>query len=91
MSASIDEHGAKEIMSEHVEKNDLNNTDSVIQGSVSNIHIDLELEKHTLRKFDIFLLPQLAILVIVAYLDRSNIGEHTLLHALHCCTLLSLD
>jgi hypothetical protein len=90
MSAPTEEYEPKEVMSEHVEKHELKNTDSVIQGSVSNIHIDLELEKQTLRKFDIFLLPQLAILVIIAYLDRSNIGEHTLLHALYC-TLLLLD
>lgn len=37
--------------------------------------IDPELERRTSRKFDIFLLPQIAILIICAYLDRTNIGK----------------
>ena len=77
MSALVISNGQKRTkdMSEHIEKIDLNNLNSAIQGSVTTLQIDSELEKQTLRKFDIFLLPQLAILVIVAYLDRSNIGE----------------
>ena len=37
-------------------------------------YIDPELEKRTLRKFDLFVLPQMMILILIAYLDRSNIG-----------------
>ncbi|KAI5367271.1 putative major facilitator superfamily, MFS transporter superfamily [Septoria linicola] len=36
---------------------------------------DLELEQRTLRKFDLYVLPQFMILVLIAYLDRSNIGN----------------
>jgi hypothetical protein len=78
MSALIDGQEPTKDMAVHVDETDLKNTYSVIQGSISTIHIDPELEKQTLRKFDKFLLPQLAILVIVAYLDRSNIGEYLL-------------
>jgi hypothetical protein len=45
-------------------------------GTLSPIIVDSELEKRALRKFDIFLLPQLALVTIVAYLDRTNLGEH---------------
>lgn len=40
----------------------------------SEIYVDPELEKRTLRKFDIYVLPQFMLLVLIAYLDRSNIG-----------------
>lgn len=49
---------------------------SYAPGSLSQINVDPELEKRSLRKFDIFLLPQLALVTIVAYLDRTNLGEH---------------
>ncbi|KAF2168368.1 hypothetical protein M409DRAFT_53058 [Zasmidium cellare ATCC 36951] len=39
------------------------------------IYIDPELEKRTLRKFDRWVLPQFMLLVLIAYLDRSNIGN----------------
>lgn len=32
-------------------------------------------EKRALRKFDMILLPQIALLILVAFLDRSNIGN----------------
>lgn len=35
---------------------------------------DVELERRTLRKFDFFVLPQFMIMVLISYLDRSNIG-----------------
>ncbi len=38
------------------------------------IFIDPVLEKRTLAKYDKFVLPQMALLIIIAYLDRSNIG-----------------
>ena len=36
--------------------------------------VDPELERRVSRKFDMYLLPQIAILIICAYLDRTNIG-----------------
>ncbi|OBT54221.1 hypothetical protein VE04_06003 [Pseudogymnoascus sp. 24MN13] len=39
------------------------------------IFVDPVIEKRALAKFDKFLLPQIAILVMIAYLDRSNIGN----------------
>jgi hypothetical protein len=41
----------------------------------ADVFIDPELEKRVMRKFDRFVLPQFAILVLIAYLDRSNIGR----------------
>ncbi|KIV85596.1 hypothetical protein PV11_01274 [Exophiala sideris] len=45
-----------------------------IDGS-SDIYIDPILERRTMAKYDKFLLPQMATLIILAYLDRSNIGN----------------
>ena len=53
----------------------------ITNGSETNIdptheiYIDPALEERVMRKFDKFVLPQFAILVLIAYLDRSNIGE----------------
>ncbi len=41
----------------------------------SDIYVDPVIEKQALSKFDKFLLPQMAIMVLIAYLDRSNIGR----------------
>lgn len=38
-------------------------------------YIDSDQEKRTPRKFDLFVLPQMMILILIAYLDRSNIGN----------------
>lgn len=38
------------------------------------IYIDPEKEKGVLRKFDLLALPQFILLVILSYLDRTNIG-----------------
>lgn len=43
----------------------------------SNIYIDPEMEKKIIRKFDYLVLPQFVIILILAYLDRSNIGMFT--------------
>uniref|UniRef100_A0A8H7MY37 Major facilitator superfamily (MFS) profile domain-containing protein n=1 Tax=Bionectria ochroleuca TaxID=29856 RepID=A0A8H7MY37_BIOOC len=48
---------------------------SVASGALSQVPVDLEFEKQALKKFDMFLLPQLALLTILAYLDRTNIGN----------------
>jgi hypothetical protein len=39
----------------------------------TTIELDPELERRTLRKFDKFLLPPLACILLLAYLDRSNL------------------
>lgn len=41
----------------------------------ASIYIDPDLERRTLRKFDKYLLPQFFIILLIAYLDRSNIGN----------------
>ena len=58
------------------EENHLGVRASVNDGTVSPPIVDPELEKQALRRFDMFLLPQLALLTILAYLDRTNIGEN---------------
>lgn len=40
----------------------------------SDIYIDAEKEKAIIRKFDYLVLPQFVIILVLAYLDRSNIG-----------------
>lgn len=47
----------------------------------AELFVDPELEKSTLRKFDRYVLPQMMVLVLIAYLDRSNIG--TISHSHH--------
>ena len=42
---------------------------------VQDLSYDTEAEKKVLRKFDKFLLPPLAVILLVAYLDRSNLGN----------------
>lgn len=46
---------------------------SLEHGSHHSIE-DTSLEKSILRKFDRFVLPQFMVLILVAYIDRSNIG-----------------
>lgn len=36
--------------------------------------IDPRKEKAVIRKFDLFVLPQFVIIMVLAYLDRTNIG-----------------
>jgi hypothetical protein len=40
----------------------------------TTIELDPELERRTLHKFDKFLLPPLAVILLIAYLDRSSLG-----------------
>jgi hypothetical protein len=42
---------------------------------VDDIYIDPVLEKRTMAKFDKFLMPQIALLNLITYLDRTNIGS----------------
>lgn len=53
-------------------------TSSKLDMGESVPYIDPVLEKKVLRKFDKYLLPQMMLLVLVSYLDRSNIGEYAL-------------
>lgn len=48
----------------------------VLPGLVEDTTLPLDpaLEKHTLRKFDKYLLPPLIVILLLAYLDRSNLG-----------------
>jgi len=58
-------------------------TNSVTKTDVCDSHdvnfaepyVDPAIEKRALRKFDIFLLPMILIIVIIASLDRSNLGN----------------
>ena len=65
--------------------NALEGMPSVASGTLSPVTVDSELEKQALKKFDMFLLPQLALLTILAYLDRTNIGKYLIAH---CSTLI---
>ena len=49
----------------------------VSSGTIHNIAVQLDpaLERRTLRKFDKYLLPPLAVILLLAYLDRSNLGN----------------
>lgn len=54
---------------------DVCKTQSYRLGTVGEMQLDPEMERKTLRKFDMCLLPQIAVLIIIGYLDRTNIGE----------------
>lgn len=57
------------------EMTDIHKQASVSPGISQDMRLDPELEKTTLRRFDMFLLPQIAIIIVIGYLDRSNIGK----------------
>ncbi|XHG03871.1 hypothetical protein AWENTII_007159 [Aspergillus wentii] len=44
-------------------------------GQIDEVQIDPDLERRTVAKFDKYLLPQLFVILILAYLDRSNVGN----------------
>lgn len=44
-------------------------------GVTEEIHIDPAAEKRLIRKLDLMLSPMMVLIFLVAYLDRSNIGE----------------
>lgn len=44
-------------------------------GGETTIYIDPAKERKIIRKFDMLVLPQFVIIMILAYLDRSNIGR----------------
>jgi MFS family permease len=45
-----------------------------------DIYVDPALERLMISKFDRYMMPQMALLVLLAYLDRSNIGTFVLIH-----------
>jgi len=44
-------------------------------GECMDIHIDLAIQRRALRRFDFYVLPQIMIISILGYMDRSNLGE----------------
>jgi len=49
---------------------------------VREVYIDPVMEKRIIRKFDMFALSQYTLIIILAYLDRTNIGMLPVLPAL---------
>ncbi|PGH09889.1 hypothetical protein AJ80_07599 [Polytolypa hystricis UAMH7299] len=58
-----------------VERLDSSKSASPSGDAVAEIYVDPIIERRALRKFDIWVVPQMMLLVILAYLDRSNIGN----------------
>lgn len=56
------------------ESPDLRQTSSTALGTAEPVGGISPLEAKAYRKFDKYLLPQLALVIILAYLDRTNIG-----------------
>lgn len=56
-------------------RDEIQKMQSTNQGYIRDIQLDPALEKQTLRRFDLFLLPQIAILIVIGYLDRTNVGR----------------
>lgn len=63
--------------------------DDVSSGLVDDtvIELDPELERRTLRKFDLYLLPTLSVILLLAYLDRSNLVSLIVVVTLRCILL----
>ena len=61
------------------EKYSINSSQSdavvVVNGESSSIYIDPAKEKAARRKFDIYLLPAAFVLILLNYIDRSNLGN----------------
>jgi hypothetical protein len=53
----------------------LSQKDDASDQIVSDTFIDPAMEKQTMRKFDIYILPQFALLAFMLFVDRSNIGN----------------
>ena len=50
-------------------------TNQHLENGAVHFAVDLDLERKVLRKIDAFLLPMLSFLLLVAFLDRTNIGN----------------
>lgn len=48
--------------------------DGETEQSSETTDIDPEVERQCMRKFDLFVMPQIFIILLLGYLDRSNIG-----------------
>jgi MFS family permease len=54
-------------------------TKPVAVNGETEIYIDPVMEKRIIRKFDMLALPQYILIIVLAYLDRTNIGEDPIL------------
>jgi len=68
---------------------DKSDTKSVVINGENDIYIDPAKEKKILRKFDMLALPQFIIIMILAYLDRTNIGRSPSIRTQHARTQLT--
>ncbi len=59
---------------EKSDKEDIGDAGSGSAGVAETLQIDPVAERRVLSRFDWFVMPQMAILVLFAYLDRTNIG-----------------
>jgi hypothetical protein len=41
----------------------------------ADVQIDAAVQRRALRRFDFYVLPQIMIISILGYMDRSNLGE----------------
>ena len=57
-----------------VPEESVDNMPGSTDGTVAAIYIDPAKESKVVRKFDMFFMPQLVIIMILSYLDRTNIG-----------------
>ncbi|KAM3532037.1 hypothetical protein NHJ13051_000413 [Beauveria bassiana] len=58
-----------------ISEKDLDSGDNASTGMGVSAQMDKESERRVLSKFDWFVMPQMSILVLFAYLDRTNIGN----------------
>lgn len=65
-----EEHSTKQ---SHIDPMTVEGRESADVG-VTGVYIDPGLEKKIVRKFDCYVLPQFVIIILLAYLDRSNLG-----------------
>ncbi|KAM3535384.1 hypothetical protein MY4038_001438, partial [Beauveria bassiana] len=56
-----------------ISEKDLDSGDNASTGMGVSAQMDKESERRVLSKFDWFVMPQMSILVLFAYLDRTNI------------------
>ena len=56
--------------------NALDSSSGEVGIAAHHVEIDPALERRVVRKFDLLVMPQMVLLIILAYLDRSNIGKY---------------
>lgn len=59
---------------EKLDKEDMGDSGSASAATGETVAIEPAAERRALSRFDWFVMPQMAILVLFAYLDRTNIG-----------------